>query len=157
MKPRLYKAWLFVAIGLRRVVVVVTLIRQPFRNARMRRASRQQRLRHRTIAEWRGVEDGPLINNAAVTLQSVISVVLKQCKLDDKMKLDDVASAWRGLVGEFISQTTAPDSLKRGVLTVRVLQPAIHHTLAMQKGSLLQKLRAHFGDDVIKDIRFRHG
>src|SRR4051812_15455722 len=116
----------------------------------MRRASRQQRLRHRTIAEWRGGEDGPLINNAAITLQSVITQVLKECKLDDRMKLDDVAAAWRGLVGDFIAQNTSPDSLKRGVLAVRVLQPAIHHTLAMQKVPLLQKLRAHFGEDIIK-------
>jgi predicted nucleic acid-binding Zn ribbon protein len=124
---------------------------------KMRRASRQQRLRHRTIAEWRGVEDGPLINNEAVSLQAVVAQVLKEWKLDDRMKLDDVAKAWRGLVGTFIAQNTAPDSLKRGVLTVRVLQPAIHHTLAMQKVTLLQKLRSHFGDDAIKDVRFRHG
>ena len=83
--------------------------------------------------------------------------MLKECKLDDRMKLDDVAAAWRGLVGDFIAQNTAPDSLKRGVLMVRVIQPAIHHTLAMQKGPLLLKLRTHFGEDIIKDIRFRHG
>ena len=123
----------------------------------MRRATRQQRLRHRTIAAWRGVPDGPLIDNAFVPLQDVLAQVLKETKLTDQMRLDDTAAAWRGLVGDFIAQHTAPDALKRGVLTIRVLQPAIHHTLAMQKGTLLQKLQAHFGAGVLKDIRFRHG
>jgi len=123
----------------------------------MRRASRQQRLRHRTIAAWRGVEDGPLIDNPVVTLHDLIPQVLKECKLSDQLRLDDTAAAWRGLVGDFIAKHTAPDALKRGVLTIRVLQPAIHHTLAMQKGTLLQKLQAHFGAGVLKDIRFRHG
>jgi len=124
---------------------------------RMRRVSRKQRLRHRAIAEWRGVEDGPLIDNPALPIGSIIPEILKGWKLDDRIRLDDVAAAWRKLVGDFIAQNTSPDALKRGVLTVRVLQPAIHHTLAMQKGTLLQKLKAHFGDETIKEVRFRHG
>jgi predicted nucleic acid-binding Zn ribbon protein len=123
----------------------------------MRRVTRKQRHRHRTIAEWRGVEDGPLIDNPALPIGSIIPEILKGWKLDDRIRLDDVAAAWRRLVGDFIAQNTSPDGLKRGVLTVRVLQPAIHHTLAMQKGTLLQKLKAHFGDETIKEVRFRHG
>ena len=57
----------------------------------------------------------------------------------------------------YVLEQTAPDAIKRGVLTVRVLQPAIHHTLMQQKVTLLKKLQQHFGADVVKDIRFRHG
>lgn len=123
----------------------------------MRRASKQQRLRHRLITEWRGVEGGPLIDNKALPVAQFIPGFLREWKLDDRMKLDDVAGVWRSAVGDFIAKQTAPDALKRGILTVRVLQPAVHHTLAQQKAALLKKVQQRFGADVVKDIRFRHG
>ena len=122
----------------------------------MRRATKQQRLRHRLITVWRGVEGAPLIDNPAQALREFLPAILHEWKLDERMRLDDAAPVWRAIVGDFIAKQTAPDALKRGILTVRVLQPAIHHTLAQQKASLLKKLQQHFGD-AVKDIRFRHG
>lgn len=123
----------------------------------MRRATKQQRLRHRLIQNWRGVEGDPLIDNAALPVSDLLPALLKEWKLDEKMRLDEAASVWRAVVGnDFIARQTAPDTLKRGVLTVRVLQPAVHHTLSQQKAALLKKIQQHFGD-AVKDIRFRHG
>ncbi len=101
--------------------------------------------------------DAPLIDNPVVTLQSIIPGVLKEWKLDDAIRLDDAAAAWREIVGGFIAQQTMPDSLKRGVLTVRVLQPAMHHTLLMEKARLVQKLQERFGKTVVREVKFRHG
>ena len=123
----------------------------------MRRATKQQRLRHKLIADWRGAVGAPLIDNPAFSTAEIIPGLLHEWKLDDKLRLDDAAAAWRTLVGEFIARQTMPDSLKRGVLTVRVLQPAIHHTLAQQKAALLKRLQEHFGGDVVRDVKFRHG
>ena len=123
----------------------------------MRRASKQQRLRHRLITDWRGVEGAPLIENPAQALREFLPAILHEWKLDERMRLDDAAPVWRRIVGDFIAKQTAPDALKRGILTVRVLQPMIHHTLAQQKPSLLKKLQDHFGPGIVKDIRFRHG
>lgn len=123
----------------------------------MRRASKQQRLRHQLVADWRGAMGAPLIDNPIVTLQSIIPGVLKEWKLDDALRLDDAAAAWREIVGGFIAQQTMPDSLKRGVLTVRVLQPAMHHTLLMEKARLVQKLQERFGKTVVREVKFRHG
>lgn len=123
----------------------------------MRRASKQQRLRHRILADWRGANAEPLIDNPVVTPQDLVPGLLREWKLDERMRLDDAAAAWRQVVGEFIAKHTAPHALKRGILTVRVLQPAIHHTLAMEKPRLLKKLQDHFGKDAVTDVRFRHG
>lgn len=123
----------------------------------MRRANKQQRLRHQLVADWRGAMGAPLIDNPVVTLQSIIPGVLKEWKLDDALRLDDAAAAWREIVGGFIAQQTMPDSLKRGVLTVRVLQPAIHHTLLMEKARLLQRLQERFGKSTVREVKFRHG
>ncbi len=123
----------------------------------MRRATKLQRLRHRLIADWRGAAGAPLFDNPVVTPQSLIPGLLHEWKLDERLQLDVALAAWRELVGDFIAQHTAPDGLKRGVLTVRVLQPAIHHTLAQQKARLLQNLQQRFGADTVRDVRFRHG
>jgi hypothetical protein len=122
-----------------------------------RHASRFLKTRHDMMSEWRGVEDGPLLDCPLVTLDKMIPEVLRGWKLDEKLREEDVAVAWAGLVGDFIAKHTAPDGLKRGVLTVRVLQPAVHHTLMMEKVRLLRKLQDHFGKEVLKEVRFRHG
>ena len=123
----------------------------------MRYATRQQRLRHQMIAEWRGVEDGPLNSSAVVSPGDLIPGILQGWKLNDTLRHDEVAVLWSTLVGEFIARQTAPDGLKRGVLTVRVIQPAIHHTLLSEKARLLCELQERFGRDVVRDLKFRHG
>ncbi len=123
----------------------------------MRFVTRHQRLRHHLIADWRGVEDGPLIDSPAVGLGSLIPEILKTWKLDERLHEEELSSAWRETVGDFIAQHTAPDSLKRGVLTVRILQPTIHHTLMMEKGRLLKRMQERFGKDTVREVRFRHG
>jgi hypothetical protein len=123
----------------------------------MRRATKLQRLRHRLIADWRGAAGAPLFDNPVVTPRAIIPGLLHEWKLDERLRLDDALAAWKDLVGDFIAQHTAPDGLKRGVLTVRVLQPAIHHTLAQQKARLLQNLQKRFGAGTVRDVRFRHG
>ncbi|HSI62777.1 MAG TPA: DUF721 domain-containing protein [Candidatus Saccharimonadia bacterium] len=123
----------------------------------MRRATRRERLRHQIITDWRGVEDGPLMDSHAQSLDAIIPQILKTWKLDERLREDDVAAAWESIVGAFNARHTAPDGLKRGVLTVRVLQPALHHTLMMQKVALLKRLQERFGEKEIKELRFRHG
>jgi hypothetical protein len=123
----------------------------------MRFASKHKRLRHRLIANWRGVEDGPLIDCEAVGVGELMPRILKDWKLDEKQRGEEITAAWREIVGEFFAKHTAPDSIKRAVLTVRVLHSTIHHTLMMEKGRLLAKLQERFGKDEVRDMKFRHG
>lgn len=123
----------------------------------MRYASKQKRLRHRLISAWRGVEDGPLNDCEAVGVGELLPAILKGWKLDEKQRGEEMTAAWREIVGDFFAQHTAPDSIKRGVLTVRVLHSTIQHTLTMEKPRLLAKLQERFGKDVVRDMKFRHG
>jgi hypothetical protein len=45
----------------------------------------------------------------------------------------------------------------RGVLMVRLMQPAVHHALMMEKPRILARLREKLGHVGIKDLRFKHG
>ncbi len=123
----------------------------------MRKATRRDRLRHQAITDWRGVEDGPLMDSHAQGLGEIIPQILKTWKLDERLREDEVAAAWLDIVGAFNARFTAPDGLRRGVLTVRVLHPTLHHTLMMQKGTLLKRLQERFGVKEVKDLKFRHG
>lgn len=123
----------------------------------MRFASKSKRIRHRLVADWRGVEDGPLNDSEVMGLGALVPHVLKEWKLDEKQRGDEITAAWREIVGEFIAQYTAPDTIKRGVLTIRVLHSTIHHTLTMEKARLLAKLQERFGKGEVREVRFRHG
>src|SRR6185436_13706995 len=108
-------------------------------------------------ANWRGVEEGALNDSEAVELRELLPRILKDWKLDEKQRGEDITAAWREIVGEFFAKHTAPDALKRGVLTVRVLQPTIHHALNMEKARLLGRLQQRFGRTEVRDLKFRHG
>lgn len=123
----------------------------------MRFATRPQKLRYELVSEWRGVYDGPMHECAARTLDDLVPEVMKAWRLDEKLREEDVAAAWSTIVGGLLARDSAPDGLKRGVLTIRILQPAAHHELMMRKRQLLAKLQAIFGKDNLKDVRFRHG
>lgn len=123
----------------------------------MRYPSKQQRIRHRLITQWRNVEGEPLQDLPPLSLSDVIPQVLKTWKLDDRMKAEEMLTAWKDIVGDFVAQHTAPEGIKRNVLIIRLTQPAIHHTLMMRKTELLKKLQQQFGAKTIKDIRFQHG
>lgn len=123
----------------------------------MRHPTRQQRLRHSLITEWRNADGEPLVDLPSVPIGQIIPQVLKIWRLDERLRAEEMQAAWSEIVGNFIAQHTAPDGIKRGMLTIRLTQPAIHHTLMMKKAELLQRLQQRFGARTIKDIRFRHG
>ena len=66
--------------------------------------------------------------------------------------------AWKAIVGEFIAAHSSPVSLRGGVLSVRVLQPALHYQFEqISKAEILRKLKQRFGTKIIREIRFRVG
>jgi predicted nucleic acid-binding Zn ribbon protein len=119
--------------------------------------SRVQKQRHALISAWRGAPEPPLVNLPARNAGDLVGAILKQCGLAERAKLEEVLEVWREIVGEFLFQQTRPDSVVRGVLVVRLMQPAVHHALMMEKPRILERLRAKLGHVGIKDLRFQHG
>ena len=109
------------------------------------------------IADWRGVPDGPVIDRPVREVSQLIGAVAKECGIKDRLMLEDVMAAWRSIVGGFLSTHSQPDTIQRGMLTVRILQPAVHHSLMMEKPRILARLKEKLGPKAVRDIRFRHG
>jgi predicted nucleic acid-binding Zn ribbon protein len=122
-----------------------------------RKPSAVQWTKHRLLAAWRGAEEGPILNHKAVNVGDVLGKIVQELGMKDKLLLDDVLAAWNEAAGEFIAKHTRPDAVNRGVLTVRLLQPAIHYALQAEKQRLIERLQQALGHKKIRDVRFRHG
>lgn len=122
-----------------------------------RKATASQKLRHALITEWRGAPNGPVLDLPVRSAAELALKIVSEAGIAGRLRMEDVAAAWSQAVGAYISRHTNPDSITRGVLTVRVLQPAIHHALMQEKPAILRKLIAKLGAKGVRDVRFRHG
>lgn len=116
-----------------------------------------QRRRHALIAAWRGMDSGPVLNNPLQSVADLVGPIVAQAGVGDRMKLEEVLGAWKEIVGDFLFQHSRPDSIQRGVLMVRVLQPTVHHALMMERPRILKRLKEKLKNSGIKDVRLKHG
>jgi hypothetical protein len=108
------------------------------------------------IGQWRGVE-GPLIDLPSRTLGDILPGVIKELGLNERMMMEEIQAAWRTVAGEVIAKGSCPDTIQRGVLYIKLLQPAIHYAVHGERAKMLQHLNELLGPGRIKDIRCRHG
>ncbi|HEV7868651.1 MAG TPA: DUF721 domain-containing protein [Chthoniobacteraceae bacterium] len=117
-----------------------------------------EQIRARVLAEWRGLPEIPFPVHRAVPASETVAKVMQALGLQDRLKAETVISAWRDVVGDFVSRHSEPRQLKDGVLYVSVLQPTVCFELErVWKREILEKLRQRFGPRTVRDIRFRIG
>lgn len=123
----------------------------------MRKLSPQEQMRRRVRRELWGTDE-PLDPNAGVHLAAeFIDQIVRAAGLSDGMEEERLRSIWSELAGEYIAKASAPVSLKRGVLTIRVTQPAMKFHLEQMRGSLLAKIQRAAANDKIQSLRFSMG
>lgn len=116
-----------------------------------------ERYKRRILQEWR-ILPAARQEREPTELADEVSGVLKSFGLQEKFTENEVRSAWKGIVGDFIAQHTRPYSLLDRILEVRVLQPSILYTLEREmKPRILSKLQARFGRKAINEVKFRIG
>jgi predicted nucleic acid-binding Zn ribbon protein len=105
---------------------------------------------------WR--EDGdPDLNSCLHRPSEFIAEIIRRVGLDEGIHEEMLRSMWVELVGDYIAKGSFPDSLKKGMLTIRVTQSAMRFHLEQMKTGLLQKLRASPGGEKIQALRFSFG
>jgi predicted nucleic acid-binding Zn ribbon protein len=110
-------------------------------------------LRRSVVEEWRGLpekrEGRPLVA-VAEAIQSLVT----RLGLTERINEGDILAAWREVVGDFLAQHSRPSRLVNGVLHVEVMQSSVRYELDRTwRPIILQKLRARFGKNAVKDIR----
>lgn len=126
----------------------------------MRRRSRQQAFRKEVLREWRGYEEADDPEAGIRPASALVGAVLRALRaagLADGFDEEEVRRTWKELAGDFIARHSQPESVRDGVLVLRVAQPSMRFHLEQSKPLLLERLRERFGRDRIKDIKFRHG
>lgn len=117
------------------------------------RAGANKRLRARVLREWRGASE-PLDLNARVSLASEwVNGIMESLGVRGGLSEEKVKKAWRELAGDAIARQAEPVSLRRGCLTLKVLQPAMRFHLEQLKGALLKRLQEELGADQVKSLR----
>ncbi|MEP6698307.1 MAG: DUF721 domain-containing protein [Verrucomicrobiota bacterium] len=115
-------------------------------------------LRAAVLAEWRGLPEKKLRPDRWQAPGELLPKLMQQLGLSERLHETEVIEAWKNIVGEFIAGHSSPVSLRGGILSVRVLQPALHYQFEqISKAEILRKLKQRFGAKLIREIRFRVG
>lgn len=114
-----------------------------------------QWMRALTLRQWRHgdpVKDPKRnIHHASEHLDEL----LKEVGATSDLEAAQLNDAWAKVAGEFIAKNAKPESLKRGVLVLRVVQPTLKFQLEQMKAKLLQNFRRELGEGVVKKIVLR--
>jgi predicted nucleic acid-binding Zn ribbon protein len=117
-----------------------------------------QKLRARVLSEWRGMPEAVVAEDRSMPVGDMVRKVMKSFGLADRLKADEVLSAWREIVGDFFAKHSAPQQLKDGVLYVSVLQPTVHFELdRVWRRDIIAKFKERFGARTVREIKFRLG
>ncbi|MDA8126865.1 MAG: DUF721 domain-containing protein [Deltaproteobacteria bacterium] len=91
------------------------------------------------------------------TLGEILQKILKKRNIPHTPTDRQLIERWRRAVGPRISANTYPDSLKRGVLFVRVSAAVWMHQLQFLKEEILAKLNEAKGPEEIRSLHFAIG
>lgn len=123
----------------------------------MAEKDRLARLRRAILREWRGGDEPEALDARVRQPNEFLAEILKSAGASDGIEIEKLREIWREIAGDFVAANAAPDSLRNGCLTLRVLQPAMRFHLEQMKGQLLKNLKRAAGEGVVSSIRFKHG
>lgn len=79
--------------------------------------------------------------------------ILEMVGVRGGLEEETVKKAWRELAGEAIARQTEPVSLRKGCLSLRVLQPSTRFYLEGLKPALLKRLQEELGGKHVQSLR----
>ena len=89
------------------------------------------------------------------TLKEVISELVKEYHLSDKLKELKVLETWPAEVGKLICHHTVNISFREGKLFVTLDNAAMRQELHLARTKLLKSLNKRLGEDFIAEIVFK--
>lgn len=127
------------------------------RSAGSKRYGHAKRVRKQLLTEWRGGVDPPSPLRNIHQPDEFLSGLLKSVGLSDGIDEGRLKESWSRVAGDFVSKHTVPESVRNGVLVLRVLQPTMKFHLQQMSGKLLENMKQELGEGVVKQIMFKIG
>ncbi len=88
---------------------------------------------------------------------SILDSLFKQQGIEEPIRVHRALLDWDRLAGRDVAGHARAAYIEHGTLIVEVDSPAWMHRLQMQEGELRDRLNRHFGEEIIRRIRFRLG
>jgi predicted nucleic acid-binding Zn ribbon protein len=137
----------------------MAIIRKPFRDFKL--GPPRLNSRDTVLAQWRGVDLGPIEKARAVRARrgaDVLPKVLKDLRIDRRQAEAEVLRVWNHLVDPGIVAHAQPTGLHKGTLFVAVdSSPWLDEIVRYRRKEILDRLQHSFGQDLITRISFRVG
>lgn len=117
--------------------------------------------RDRVLAQWRGIDLGPLETaraSRAQTAASLVARLTKDMRLDVRQNEAEIVKVWNSLIDPVIAAHAQPTGVRNGTLCVTVDSNAWHcEIMRYRRKEILEQLQHSFGKTMIKKISFRVG
>jgi len=128
---------------------------------RRRRLSSSEKLRfharEQALRDLQEAYSAPNLNRNVNEAKDFLGSIIKEIGAKEGIEHEVLISSWNKIAGDFVAKHAEPCALKRGILTLRVLQPSMRFHLEELKGKLLKNLQTELGKNVVKQVRFTIG
>jgi len=127
--------------------------------ARARRSGNSSRdsIRSRLLEQWWGAGERIDPEKNVTAASAWLTEILAKLRLEDGIEESRLRSVWKEVAGEFVAGQTEPVSFRKGVLTLKVLQPSMRFHLEQSRGEILSRLQQSLGKKKIREIRLTIG
>ena len=114
-----------------------------------------------SLAQWRGVdltEQERARTNRTRSTASVIPVLAKKLRLDQRQSEAEIAKVWNNLIDPTVTAHAQPTGIHKGTLFVSVDSNVwLSEIVRYRRHEILQRLHHAFGAELIARISFRVG
>ena len=109
------------------------------------------------VGQWVGASRPLNLNKNVTEASTHLEAILESIGVSGGLEEERVKEAWASLAGELVAKQTEPVSLRKGCLTLKVLQPAMRYHLEQLKSGLLRKLQKELGESNVTSLRLTIG
>lgn len=117
--------------------------------------------RERVLAQWRGVDLGPLESarkDTATPIGKIMPKLVAGLGLDRRRSEVEILKVWNNLLDPNIVAHAQPTGLRNGTLFVTVDSSVwLNEIVRYRRREILSRLQNSFGKDVVAKISFRVG
>jgi predicted nucleic acid-binding Zn ribbon protein len=98
---------------------------------------------------------GPRNRSTPIPINAALRAFVTDIGIAPTLAMYDVITTWSEVVGEQIARVAVAERMENGILFVSVNSAPWRTELTMKRRAIVDKLNAHAGGAVVKDIRFR--
>ncbi len=88
---------------------------------------------------------------------TVLDSLFKQQGIEESIRVHRAVLDWDAVVGDTVARHASAVHIERGTLVVEVESSVWMHRLQMEEATLRAQVNRHYGEDIIRQIRFRLG